>query len=120
MKTKQMKVFSIFTFFVSLIFTFSLGEIFYNSIDDLNKNKGKNLKTNINISDLSKPTYFIKNANFRSHIGPNNTGYFAFGNNYYKDIQLIDYKDGFYIFLSLKKLDMNKFSFSNQVNKHQV
>ena len=28
-----MKVFSIFTFFVSLIFTFSLGEIFYNSID---------------------------------------------------------------------------------------
>ena len=33
MKTKQMKVFSIFTFFVSLIFTFSLGEIFYNSID---------------------------------------------------------------------------------------
>ena len=43
-------------------------------IDDLNKNKGKNLKTKINISDLSKPTYFIKNANFRSHIGPNNTG----------------------------------------------
>ena len=77
----------------------------------------KNLKTKINISDLSKPTYFIKNANFRSHIGPNNTGYFAFGNNYYKDIQLIDYKDGFYIFLSLKKLDMNKLSFSNQVNK---
>ena len=33
MKTKQMKIFSIFTFFVSLIFTFSLGEIFYNSID---------------------------------------------------------------------------------------
>ena len=86
-------------------------------IDDLNKNKGKNLKTKINISDLSKPTYFIKNANFRSYIGPNNTGYFAFGNNYYKDIQLIDYKDGFYIFLSLKKLDMNKLSFSNQVNK---
>jgi hypothetical protein len=86
-------------------------------IDDLNKNKGKNLKTKINISDLSKPTYFIKNANFRSHIGPNNTGYFALGNNYYKDIQLIDYKDGFYIFLSLKKLDMNKLSFSNQVNK---
>ena len=86
-------------------------------IDDLNKNKGKNLKTKINISDLSKPTYFIKNANFRSHIGPNNTGYFALGSNYYKDIQLIDYKDGFYIFLSLKKLDMNKLSFSKQVNK---
>ncbi len=86
-------------------------------IDDLNKNKGKNLKTKINISDLSKPTYFIKNANFRSYIGPNNTGYFAFGNNYYKDIQLIDYKDGFYIFLSLERLDMNKLSFINQVNK---
>jgi len=86
-------------------------------IDDLNKNEGKNLKTKINISDLSKPTYFIKNANFRSHIGPNNTGYFAFGNNYYKDIQLIDYKDGFYIFLSLERLDMNKLSFSNQANK---
>ena len=86
-------------------------------IDDLNKNKGKNLKTKINISDLSKPTYFIKNANFRSQIGPNNTGYFAFGNNYYKDIQLIDYKDGFHIFLSLERLDMNKLSFINQVNK---
>ncbi len=33
MKTKRMKVFSIFAFFVSLVFTFSLGEIFYNSID---------------------------------------------------------------------------------------
>jgi hypothetical protein len=86
-------------------------------IDDLNKNKTKNLNTTINIKDLSKPTYTIKNANFRSHIGLNNTGYFAFGNNYEKDIQLIDYKDGFYIFLSLDKLDINKLSFSNKVNK---
>ena len=33
MKKKQMKLFSIITFFGSLIFTFSLGEIFFNSID---------------------------------------------------------------------------------------
>ena len=86
-------------------------------IDDLNKNKTKNLNTTINIKDLSKPTYNIKNANFRSYIGPNNTGYFALGNNYQKDIQLIDYRDGFYIFLSLDRLDINKLSFSNQVSK---
>ena len=86
-------------------------------IDDLNKNKTKNLNTTINIKDLSKPTYTIKNDNFRSHIGLNNTGYFAFGNNYQKDIQLIDYRDGFYIFLSLDRLDINKLSFSNQVSK---
>tara|TARA_B100001063_G_scaffold212848_1_gene212083 strand:+ start:2466 stop:4817 length:2352 start_codon:yes stop_codon:yes gene_type:complete len=86
-------------------------------IDDLNKNKGKNLKTTINIKDLSKPTYYLNNANFRSQIGLNNTGYFAFGNNYEKDIQLLDYKDAFHIFLSLDRLDINKLSFSNQVNK---
>ena len=84
-------------------------------IDDLNKEIGKDLKTTINIKDLSKPTYFINNANFRSYIGPNNTGYFTFGNNYDEDIQLIDYEAGFHIFLSLDRLDINKLSFSNQV-----
>ena len=64
---------------------------------------------------MSKPTYFINNANFRSYIGLNNTGYFTFGNNYDEDIQLIDYEAGFHIFLSLDRLDINKLSFSNQV-----
>ncbi len=85
-------------------------------IDDLNKEKGKNLKTSISIKDLSKPTYFIRNANFRSYIGQKNTGYFSLGNNFDDEIQLLDYKDGFHIFLSLNKLDANKISFSNQVN----
>ena len=30
---QKVKIFSLFSFFFSLIFTFSLGEIFYNSID---------------------------------------------------------------------------------------
>ena len=33
MLKKKIKIFSIFSFFFSLIFTFSIGEIFYNSID---------------------------------------------------------------------------------------
>ena len=87
------------------------------AIDDLNKDIGTNLITTISIKDLSKPTYFIKNSNFKSYIGRNNTGYFSFGNDYDKDIQLLDYTKGFYIFLSLNKLDTNKLSFSNQANK---
>ena len=70
------------------------------AIDDLNKDIGTNLITTINIKDLSKPTYFIKNSNFKSYIGRNNTGYFSFGNDYDKDIELLDYTKGFYIFLS--------------------
>ena len=33
MLKKKLKIFSIFSFFLSLVFTFSIGEIFYNSID---------------------------------------------------------------------------------------
>ena len=33
MLKKNIKIFSIFSFFLSLVFTFSIGEIFYNSID---------------------------------------------------------------------------------------
>ena len=86
-------------------------------IDDLNKDRDTNLKTTINIKDLSNPTYFIKNSNFKSYIGPNNSGYFSLGNNYDKEIQLLDYKEGFHIFLNLNRLDTNKLSFSNQANK---
>ena len=86
-------------------------------IDDLNKDKGTNLKTTINIRDLSNPTYLIKNSNVKSYIGLNNSGYFSLGNNYDKEIQQLDYRDGFHIFLSLNRLDTNKISFSNQANK---
>ena len=86
-------------------------------IDDLNKDKGTNLKTTINIRDLSNPTYLIKNSNVKSYIGLNNSGYFSLGNNYDKEIQQLDYREGFHIFLSLNRLDTNKISFSNQANK---
>ena len=33
MLKQKLKIFSIFSFFFSLIFTFTVGEIFYNSID---------------------------------------------------------------------------------------
>ena len=33
MLKEKIKIFSIFSFFLSLVFTFSIGEIFYNSID---------------------------------------------------------------------------------------
>ena len=48
-------------------------------IDDLNKDIGTNLiKQQSTLRDLSNPTYLIKNSNFKSYIGRNNSGYFSF------------------------------------------
>ena len=86
-------------------------------IDDLNKDFNKKLITNIKIEDLSNPTYLINNNQFKSYIGPNNNGYFSFGNSFEQQIKSLDFKKGFYIFLTIDKFDINKLSFSNdQIN----
>ena len=85
-------------------------------INSLNKEISKNLKTTINIKDLSQPTYFIENADFRSYIDQNNKGYFSLGNDYDEEIKNIDYQEGFFIYLSLDRLNINELSFNDQVN----
>ena len=83
------------------------------SIEELRKEANTNLSTNILISDLSKPTYFIQNKKFRSLIDENNNGYFYLGKGFDKEINKINMNDGFYLFLDINKLKINNINTSN-------
>ena len=86
-------------------------------VDDLNKGFNEKLITSIKIEDLSNPTYLINNNQFKSYIGSSNNGYFSLGKSFEKQIKSLDFKKGFYIFLTIDKFDINKLSFSNdQIN----
>ena len=86
-------------------------------IDDLEKESTQELKTTISIKDLSNPTYFIYNKNFKSYIGTKDNGYFSLGNQYDQQIESRDFKDGFHLFLSLQKLDISNLSLNNEINR---
>ena len=86
-------------------------------IDDLEKESTQELKTTISIKDLSNPTYFIYNDNFKSYIGTKDNGYFSLGNQYDQQIESRDFKDGFHLFLSLQKLDISNLSLNNEINR---
>ena len=86
-------------------------------IDDLQKESTQELKTTISIKDLSNPTYFIYNKNFKSYIGTKDNGYFSLGNQYDQQIESRDFKDGFHLFLSLQKLDISNLSLNNEINR---
>ncbi len=88
------------------------------NINDLNKDLETNLETTILISDMSKPTYYIENKKFKTFIDKNNNGYFAFGSLFNDDIDRIENQDGFYIFLSLKELNIDSLFSSNQTENN--
>ena len=83
------------------------------SLEELRKEANSNLITNILISDLSKPTYFIQNKKFRSLIDENNNGYFYLGTGFDREINKIQKNDGFYLFLDINKLNINNINTSN-------
>jgi len=83
------------------------------SLEELRKEANSNLITNILISDLSKPTYFIQNKKFRSLIDENNNGYFYLGTGFDREINKIQMNDGFYLFLDINKLNINNINTSN-------
>jgi len=83
------------------------------SLEELRKEANTNLITNILISDLSKPTYFIQNKKFKSLIDENNNGYFYLGTGFDKEINKIQMNDGFYLFLDINKLKINNINTSN-------
>ena len=83
------------------------------SLEELRKEANTNLITNILISDLSKPTYFIQNKKFKSLIDENNNGYFYLGTGFDKEINKIQINDGFYLFLDINKLKINNINTSN-------
>ncbi|MDC3164674.1 AsmA-like C-terminal region-containing protein [Gammaproteobacteria bacterium] len=88
---------------------------FSSNIDELNKRPSDNLKTKILISDLSKPTYEIKNNKFSAFID-NNNGYFSLGSSFEEDIKKLNFIDGFYIFLELDELKIGNLVVENQLN----
>ena len=77
-------------------------------LKDLEKSKNKKLDVSIKISDLSRPTYFIKSDLYNSFIGEKNNGYFMFGNHHENIIKNKNNIDGFHIYLNLTKLDVNE------------
>ena len=84
------------------------------NINDLNKDLETNLETTILISDMTKPTYYVENKKFKTFIDEDNNGYFAFGSLFNDDLDKIEDQNGFYIFLHLKELNVDSFSFNNQ------
>ena len=88
---------------------------FSSYIDELNKRPSDNLKTKILISDLSQPTYEIRNDKFRAFIN-NNNGYFSLGSSFDEDIKKLNFIDGFYIFLELDELKIGNLVVENQLN----
>tara|TARA_B100001250_G_scaffold414229_1_gene451413 strand:+ start:1737 stop:4094 length:2358 start_codon:yes stop_codon:yes gene_type:complete len=92
------------------------------NINDLQKEKDKELKTSIKIKNLIQPSYLIENKNFRSYLGPNKNGYFLLGADFEDQIDSLDEESGFHIFLSLNQLQINnllmdtEFSIESSIN----
>ena len=77
------------------------------NINELNKSKNENLKTKIFISDISLPTYSIKNNKFKAFIDSKNNGYFSYGSFFDNELKQLNFADGFYIYLELNDLNIN-------------
>ena len=86
--------------------------LFKSSIKDLHKPKNEMLKTSIFIDDMSTTTYKIQNKKFHSFIDENNNGFFAFGASFNSNLKAENFKDGFYIFLNLKELNLDNIIYS--------
>ena len=89
------------------LYTDFTNTIFKSSLDDLKKPINEILETSISIEDMSQASYLIKNKKFHSFVDKNNNGFFAFGDVFNSEIQLKEFKDGFYIFLDLKELNLD-------------
>ena len=104
---------------VSLELTSSLQNTLIRSeIDDLRKDISSNLKTTIQISDMSQPTYYVENNKFKAFIDNENNGYFYLGKKFNNDIKNIQTDDGFYIFLELDELSLDSLFLENQLENN--
>ena len=104
---------------VSLELTSSLQNTLIKSeIDDLRKDISSNLKTTIQISDMSQPTYYVENNKFKAFIDNENNGYFYLGKKFNNDIKNIQTDDGFYIFLELDELSFDSLFSENQLENN--
>ncbi len=85
------------------------------NIKDLEKEKGKELRTSIKIDNLMQPSYLIENENFRSFLGPNQNGYFILGSDFDNEVDLLNKENGFHIFLSIDQLEINNLLTGNSL-----
>ena len=86
-------------------------------IDEISKNYSDPLKTYIQISDLSNPSYLITNRLFEASFDQENNGYFAYGfqkvrNKPYKNLK----GDGLYVYLNLDNIDIEDFLIDSSQN----
>ena len=87
---------------------------FISNIKELEKEREKELKSTIEIEDLSKPTYLIKNQKFKAYVGLNNNGYFSLGSYFDDQITTRNLNESFHVFLSLDKLEIDSLLFPYQ------
>ena len=101
---------------VSLELTSNLeNTLIRSNIDDLNKDIGLDLKTIILISDMSQPTYYVENKKFKAFIDNDSNGYFSLGSEFNNDLNKIKTSEGFYIFLELEELNIDRLFSESQL-----
>ena len=81
------------------------------SINEIKKETNKFLKTQIYIDNISNPIYEIKNNNIESLIDSKGYGFFSFGKGFKEVIKKTEHKNGFYVYLNLKEIDLNNIFF---------
>ena len=87
------------------------------NINEISKEKGETLNTNIYVKNFSNPVYEIDNNKFSIKIDSKNNGFFSFGSNFDEEIEKITNKDGFYLFISLKKLNLDNININYPFKK---
>jgi hypothetical protein len=83
------------------------------SINEIKKETNEFLKTQIYIDNISKPIYEIKNNNIESLIDSKGYGFFSFGKGFKEVIKKTEHKNGFYVYLNLKEIDLNNIFFDS-------
>ena len=87
------------------------------NINEISKQREIPLNTNIYVRNITNPIYEIDNEKFSIKIDNKNNGFFAYGSNFDKEIEEVANKDGFHLFISLKKLKFENIYINNELKK---
>ncbi|MDB3915139.1 AsmA-like C-terminal region-containing protein [Gammaproteobacteria bacterium] len=98
------------------LFTNLINTSIESSLKDLYKPINEILKTSIQIEDMSKISYLIKNKKIHSYIDKNNNGFFALGKSFETDLKTDKFNDGFYIYLNLNELNLDDIFYTQSDN----
>ena len=87
------------------------------NINEISKQREIPLNTNVYVRNITNPIYEIDNEKFSIKIDNKNNGFFAYGSNFDKEIEEVANKDGFHLFISLKKLKFENIYINNELKK---